>query len=132
MVEQDFVYFLSPGTFISEQTKKPIKGWDVQEACKMARAIKERHGATPYGFYFTTHRRLDNELDSKLVATSPKYYLGGEVLTYTEIALRNDPDERMLRENMRMNDIERVIVNTNSYKITLPLKSDDIVLEWAK
>lgn len=132
MVEQDFVCFLSPGTFMSESSEKPIVGWDVHEACKMARAIKERHGATPYGFYFYTKRREDHELDSKTVATSPMYYLGGQVYTYNEIALRDDPSEQILRENMRCNEIERVIVNTNSYKVTMPLKPMDIVLDWKK
>ena len=132
MVEQDFVCFMSPGTFMSETTEKPIAGWDIHEACKMARAIKERHGATPFGFYFYTKRRNDNELDSKTVATSPTYYLGGQVLTYTELALRDDPSEHILRENMRSNQIERVVVNTNSYKITLPLKPMDVVLDWIK
>lgn len=129
-MKQHFVTFCSPGTFVSEQSQSPVERWDVNEAKKMAKGIKERHGATPYGFYFSTRERKENELDSKVVKTSPMHYLGGKVETLEEVKARNDPKEETLRWNMQTNGYNRIIVNTNSYKSTFPLKDEDIVLQW--
>jgi len=97
----------------------------------IVKGIKERHGATPYGFYFSTRGRRDGDLDSKVIATSPMYYLGGKIETLVEVKLRNDPKEETLRWNMEHNGYNRIITNTNSYKSVFPLKDDDIVLQWA-
>jgi hypothetical protein len=125
-----FVTFCSPGTFFSETSELPIDSWDGIKAVKMAKTIKERHGATPYGFYFTTRTRGPKDLDSKVTKTSGMYFLGGKVETLKEIEKRNDPSEDILRSNMRCNKWNRVITNTNSWKITLPLKDEDIVLDY--
>jgi hypothetical protein len=45
-VTAHFVTFLSPGTFVAEDTTRPIESWDVKQAMKMADDIHERHGAT--------------------------------------------------------------------------------------
>lgn len=127
-MKKHFVTFLSPGTLFSEETTKPIDRWDVEAAKAMADGIKERHGAIPYGFRFTTRGRENDELDSKVVATSPMYYLGGDVLTLAEVKARNDREDRILIGNMERNGYDRVIVNNNSWKITQPLHKDDIVL----
>jgi len=130
VVKKHFVTFMSPGTFVSETTTKEIGEWNVEQAMQMARDIKERHGATPYGFYFSTRGRKADELDSREICTSKKYYLGGKVETQEEIIARNLPDENILRSNMRNNGIKRIITNTNSYKIVQPLDDDDVVLQW--
>jgi len=72
-MKKNFVTFYSPGTFVSEETTKDIDSWNIQEAESMAESIKERHGAKPYGFRFTTRSRNDNELDNKVTDTSPMY-----------------------------------------------------------
>lgn len=131
-MKKHFVTFVSPGTFFSEHTEKPIESWDIMKATKMARSIKERHGATPYGFYFTTRERRSHELDSKVTRTSGMYYLGGTVETLEEIKARKNPDERILLSNMEMNGWNKVITNTNSWKITQPLRDEDVVLAWEK
>lgn len=127
-MEKHFVTFCSPGTFVSEQTTKEIESWNITQAQEMAKAIKERHAATPYGFYFTTRSRNEDELDSKETARSGMYYLGGEVLTLEDVKARNDPDDRILISNMECNKWDRIIVNTNSWKFTAPLNKDDAVL----
>ena len=129
-MKQHFVTFCSPGTFVSETSQSPITSWDVNEAKVMAKGIKERHGATPYGFYFSTRERKEDELDSKVVKTSPMHYLGGKVETLEEVKARNDPKEETLRWNMETNGYNRIIINTNSYKSTFPLKDEDIILQW--
>lgn len=127
-MEKYFVTFYSPGTFTSEITQYDIESWNVDEAIRLSITIKERHGAKPYGFRFTTRSRGEKDLDSKVTNTSCMYFLGGKVETREEVIARNDPNEDILRSNMINNDIKRIIINNNSYKITLPLNEEDIVL----
>jgi len=125
---QHFVEFYSPGTFVSETTKKPIDAWDVDRAVEMSRSVSERYGATPYGFRFTTRSRGPDDLDSKETARGPMYYLGGVVRTAAEVLAGTDPDERILRANVKCNGYKRIIVNDNSWRFTAALADDDIVL----
>lgn len=124
-----FVTFLSPGTMFTEDTTEPIESWDSSQAMEMAHSIKERHGATPFGFYFTTRERKDNELDSKEVKRSKMFYLGGEVLTLAQVK-KTMPTERILIGNMENNGYAKIIVNTNSWKITQPFREGDTLLEF--
>lgn len=130
MLEAHFVTFVSPGTFVHEETTRPIDRWDINAALKMAREIKERHSATPFAFRFSTRRREDSDLDSRVVKQSGRYYLGGTVLTLDEIKARNDPKDAVLISNMECNKWGRVIENCNSWKVTQPLEDDDTVLDF--
>lgn len=123
-----FVHFMSPGTFVTEQTRKPIESWDVDEAVKMAREIKERHNARPYGFQFSTRERKEDDFGSKEVARSGVYFLGGKIETLAEVEARNLPHERILRSNMRNNGWDKIVINTNSWEWTQPLGENDVVL----
>ena len=58
------------------------------------------------------------------------YYLGGKIRHLDFIILEDKPDEQILISNMKNNGWDRVIENTNSWKITQPLREDDVVLEW--
>jgi len=106
-MEKHFVVFCSPGTL----------------------EIKERYGALPYGFYFTTRSRNEEDLDSHESARSHMYYLGGEVLTLKQVRAKDDPDDKILISNMEANKWDRIVINTNSYKWTQPLEKGDIVLD---
>lgn len=127
-MEKNFVIFLSPGTFVAEQSEKPIDTWDVKAAVELSKGIKERYDALPYGFYFVTRGRGPDDLDSKLIKRSGTYYLGGKVETYEEVCARNDPKEEILRSNMRCNGYKRIVVNDNSWRWTQPLEDGDVVL----
>lgn len=129
-MQKHFVIFFSPGTFIAEQSEYPIESWDVQKAIEMAQSVKERYNTTPYGFQFTTRERKDNELDSREVERSGMYFLGGEVLTVEQIRERNDPKERTLLLNMEGNGWDKIVVNTNSWRWTEPLRKGDVVLDF--
>lgn len=131
MMEKHFVVFESPGTFFNEMTEKPIDSWDVELAKKMAHSITERYNATPFAFYFTTRQRKDNELDSREVKQSGRYFLGGTILTAKEIEQRTDRDYSTLLANMRCNGWNQVVENKNSWTIFQPLAKDDVVLDWA-
>lgn len=129
-MKKNFVVFLSPGTLVSEQTVKPITTWDIPKAIRWARKIKERHGAVPYGFYFSRRGRKPNELDSKEGTRSKMYYLGGKIYTLKEVKARKDPKDRILISNMENNDWNKIIVNNNSWKATLPFKQGDEVVNY--
>ena len=131
-MKKDFVEYYSPGSFMAETTLEPIDSWDVATATEMAHGIKERHGATPYGFRFITKGREPDELDSKTINKSNMYYLGGKVETVEEVEARNDPKEEILLSNMKCNGYDKIIVNDNSWRWTAPLKDDDVVLDFNK
>lgn len=128
-IKQDFVVFYSPGTFMSEETRKPIDSWNVEKAMEMAHDITERHGATPHGFRFVTYENKGT-LNSEQTAKSNFYWLGGRIETLAEIEQRNDPSERILRSNMQSNGYDKVVVNDNSYRFTGPLMEGDVVLPF--
>lgn len=129
-VTQNFVHFYSPGTFVAEETRKPIPTWDVDVAMQMARDIRERYGATPYGFRFSTRTRATDDLDSKESARSGVYYLGGRVETLVEIERCADARDTILIANMKANGCDRIIRNTNSWQWTQPLWEGDVVLDY--
>jgi hypothetical protein len=130
VMKKHFVVFYSPGTFVHEESSIEIEKWDVEQAMKMADSITERNAATPFGFYFTTWGRSVDDLDSKEIDHSPMYYLGGKIETLEEIEARNDPDEQILIANMKSGDYKKVIVNTNSWKSTLPFREKDILVDY--
>lgn len=130
-MKKHYVTFYSPGTFVAETSEYPIDSWDVDQAKKKALKVKERHGAVPYGFRFSTRSRGAEDLDSKVSATSPLYYLGGKIETLAEVKARATDADRILISNMEGNGYDRIITNNNSWKWTQPLEPTDIVLEWS-
>jgi hypothetical protein len=125
--QKHYVTFYSPGSFVSETTVKEIDAWSVDLAVRMAKEIKERHRATPYGFTFKTME--SDGWSPKTVKESGMYYLGGKLLKLVDIP--DTLENSVLRDNMTINNYEYVIENTNSWKITLPFYKDkDTVLGW--
>ena len=131
-MKKHFVVFMSPGTLFHETTQKEVASWDIDKAKKMAVGIHERHGATSFGFYFITRSRGEKDLDSKITATSPTYFLGGTVETLQKVKARATKEDNILISNMECNGWNRIITNTNSWKITLPLRDKDVVLDFNK
>lgn len=129
-MKKHFVVFYSPGTFVAESNEKPIDSWDVEQAVEMVHGITQRYNATPYGFRFITRGRGDKDLDSKKIASSPMYYLGGKVETLRQVKARKDPKDKILISNMEGNGYKRIITNTNSWKWTQPLEDQDVVLDF--
>lgn len=129
-MEQHFVNYYSPGTMVSETSSRPIDSWDSEKAIEMVKDIQERHGATPYGFKFTTRSRRDDDLDSSESASSGMYYLGGVVETLKEVRAKNNPDDRILISNMECNGYDKIITNCNSYRFTTYFTEDDVLLDY--
>ena len=127
--QKHYVTFYSPGSFVSESTSKEIDTWSVDLAVRMAKDIKERHGAVPYGFRFKT--KESDGWSPKTVKESGMYYLGGRLMRLIDIP--DTKENSILRDNMRFNNYEWVIENTNSWKVTLPFYKDkDTLLGWTK
>jgi len=129
-MKKHFVVFFSPGTFLAEQSEKPIDAWDVKTALAMVLSIKERHGATPYAFQFITRERTEAELDSRTTKHSGFYFLGGKILTVKDLEKRADPKDSILISNMKFNRWKRVVENRNSWKWVQPLEKGDKVLDF--
>jgi hypothetical protein len=131
-MKKHFVTFLSPGTFVHEETTLPIESWDVEKACEMAHDINERHGSRPFAFEFSTRERGEKDLDSKVTKESGRYFLGGTLLTAKEIkAMEEKPGQYdILISNMRCNGWPRVVVNDNSWRIFQPLGKNDCILDF--
>jgi hypothetical protein len=130
-VTQHYVEFLSPGTFESESTIEKCSSWDIDAAVARSRSILQAYNAKPYAFRFTTRGRKDGELDSKEIAHSRLYWLGGKVETAEEILARNHPDESALRLNIKIKQIKRIITNYNSWRFTAALGDEDVVLDYS-
>lgn len=127
-VSKNYVIFYSPGTMVSEMTEKEIDQFDPVLAVKMSQDIKERHGATPYGFRFLTKTMNEKDFTVKTDYQPGTYFLGGKLLSLDDIP--NTRENTVLRANMECNGWQYVIENTNSWKITLPFKpSIDKLLE---
>ena len=125
-----YVTFYSPGTFVAEQSTHEVDVWSVDLAILMSKEIKERYGATPYGFQFTTRERTEKDFDSREVAKSPFYYLGGEVFTLEQ--LKALPNNKILIANMESGNYDKVVINTNSYNWTQPFGKNDVVLDMTQ
>lgn len=126
--QKHFVSFLSPGTFVSEESTVEVTSWNVDSAITKAREVIARHGAKPYGFRFKTVELVDNGWKQRTVKESGIYYLGGRIRTVQEVKAAAKKDEEILLWNMENNGYDMVIENTNSYKVTMPFRKDDTLL----
>jgi hypothetical protein len=130
------VTFLSPGTFVSEQTTKPIDSWNVAVATEMATNIVERYDARPYAFYFTTKITADDvpddsggflQVQPRETERSGRHFLNGNVLTLDDVQRRGDKNDSILVINMRNN--QPIICETsNGYRHTAPFENGDVVV----
>lgn len=129
-MQQHYIEFYSPGTFVCETNLVACSAWDIEDAKRIASSIMQRHGARPFGFRFITRERSEEELDAKRVAQSPLYYLGGQILTLEDIEARGDPRDHLLLANMRNMGIHKIVENRNSYLFTGALAEGDVVLDF--
>jgi hypothetical protein len=132
---KDFVEYFSPGTFFAESSMRPCKYGDIMKALEMARGVKERYGATPYGFRFYRERlkTVEDEHGNKAVQStetvdkSGMYFITGTVLHYDDVA---DTDEnRILRSNMMGNNWPFMCDNRNSWRSSQPFHQEDCVVD---
>lgn len=135
-MKKHYVLFLSPGTFVDEQSLKPIDQFgDVAAAVDRSKSVTERHGARPYGFRFITrmeHAPIpDGEggtlaVEPKTLVETGTYFIDGRLRKYDEVVAENDPKESILRSNMRQMPI--VVETQNSWRHTAAFNEGDFVV----
>ena len=94
-------------------------------AVELSKSIVERYGATPYGFCFETFGRNAEDLDSKRIATSSMYFLGGKIETVEDIG-KSQPGSILLA-NMKCNGWKAVITSTSGYHWTQPFSENNVI-----
>lgn len=136
-MRKHYVTFLSPGTFVSEETRRPVASHSVSEAVGAAHSVTERHGAKPYAFYFTTVLAADPvpdgeggllRVEEREVFRSGVHYLGGKLLTLDDLEARGDPSLRILVSNMKANNWPIVVENNNSFVVVRPFEEGDLIV----
>ncbi len=117
------VVFYSPGTFVQEETERPIESWDTKIATQMAVSITERYGAKPYGFVFSTVVTAgavpdgfggELEVRPRQLEASGTHFINGRVRTIDDVR-REEPDSILL-SNMECNRWPLVVETRNSYR----------------
>lgn len=104
-----YVDFRSPGSFVAEESSRPIEALDTRLAVRLARGVVERYHQTPYAFRLRTMLEADPvtidgevfEVVPKRVALSGEHFIGAEVLSYDQIPV--DAKHEILRGNMKCN-----------------------------
>ena len=122
MMTKNFVNLLFPGTLFSESSIIEISEWNVDKAKEIANSQSRK----PYGFNFVTRGRREDELDSKELNRSGTYYFGGKIKTLADVESENDPKNRILIDNMKSNNYEKVIYTSRGGCI--PFNKDDVLL----
>lgn len=127
-----FVEFYYPGVLFTETDVVPIPRKSVKLVMEMASKLK----TIPFGFSFLTKAKgRDGKFDVIISKSNHTYYLGGEILTLKEAVKENkkrNGEYDILISNMMTNNIDKVIVNRNSFRVILPLKKKDVILDFVK
>ena len=63
------------------------------------------------------------------IASSGLYFLGGKLRTYDEVVADNDPQEAILRANMRGNEMWVIVQNDNSWRFTGAFSEQDCIVD---
>lgn len=130
------VIFESPGTLFPEISCRDIAEWDPMQAVVLSRSITERYSAKPFCFSFETRIVSDPipdgeggtlEVAPKTIATSARFFLGGQVLRHDQIP--DDQEHNILRSNMQANNWPLVVKNTNSFCIYQPFSEKEVVVD---
>ena len=127
-MKKRYVTFYSPGTMVAETTRREVASWNVDKALKMMEGIKERHGATPYGFCFTTMKRGLRDFTPREVDRSGMYYINCKVQTLEEMEKTHNPAESTLLQNMKTNGWDKIVTTNSGWAWSQQLKDTDIVL----
>lgn len=103
---KDFVTFLFPGVFWSEDATYEIEGFDFERAIELYKELKLK----PFAFYFTKFERGEEDWNPKEIERSGKYYINGDIKTLEDVKAENDPRNQILIDNMICNRWDKIIV----------------------
>lgn len=119
-----YATFYAPGTFISETETIEIQDPNnYQQIVEKGKALKFRYGAKAY--CFTTYCK-DNR--GKCTEPSPRVFFGVRIRTLQDVIKENNPDEEILRSNMKNNNIKRVAQTINGFVSSIALCDEDIII----
>lgn len=100
-----YVTYYYPGSFFPETSRKQVPDWDSERAYLASSSDPRK----PYAFKFVTLGRTAEELNSREIARSPTYFLGGSLMSLEEVLASPGSDLKTLAENMQANGWDRVI-----------------------
>lgn len=119
-----YAEFHSPGSFVDEVSSREIETMDPAAACEIVKEIKERHGATPYGFRFVsmlTHEPIPDgkggemRVEPKPLMKTGFFYLNATPMTFDDVEAHGG-DVSILLSNMRSNGWWVVVECINAYR----------------
>ena len=129
------VTFYSPGTFFNEQSTRHVQTWSIKDALTLAKGILERYGARPFGFQFSSWETIEGQelgdfkVEPKLLRRSGTIYFNGKIRTKEEVLAGTDPEEEILRSNVRCNDYDIVQgIDPDNYRWTQEFNEDDLLV----
>lgn len=130
-MKKHYVTFLSPGTFVHEETTREIESWDVDNAVRMASEITERYGSKPFGFRFSTKERGDSDFEPRVTARSGTHFLRGRLMTAEDLEAEGDERNKTLVSNMRINGWNVIIRTETPWRSHNAFDADagDVLLE---
>jgi hypothetical protein len=131
------VSFFSPGTFFSETSHKDFQELDLKKICAVAKTMKERHNASPYGFVWE-YRELPTDLpqiEGYKLEVTPKViekstgiiYITGEIIYSKDLISERD---RILKFNLERNYDGVGVINKNSYIFHAGFNEGDMIIGW--
>lgn len=138
--DKHFVEFYSPGLIVSEISDKcPIDSWDPKKAITIAKdKFSKFVNLKPFGFRFITQRISDPiddghggklNVEPRELNRSGFYYIDGHVETRAQVEARAEPSEKVLRDNMRIGEFNKVFIS-NGRKSTYQFNENDKVVDW--
>lgn len=130
------VTYYSPGTLFSEQDNYDFDDFDLKKFINKAKNIKQRYGASPYGFSYQKLKTPLNppklegfkvNVEPKTLEKSGMFYITGDIIFSKDLV---GNDERILRGNLENNYDGIGIVNRNSYKFHAGFNEKDCIINW--
>jgi hypothetical protein len=130
------VTYLSPGSFFSESSYYDFKTFSIKAFCAKAKKIKERHGASPYGF---TWEKLSIPVktpvvDGYEVTVKPKVLKKTKGICWItgDLVFRHEliKDEEQIFASNLLSKGGVGIINRNSHRFSYFFEEEDIIVDW--
>ena len=129
-IKQHFVTFKSPGMATAEHTTKEITPGTRSRPLRWPTTYWNATAPSPTASTSPPGPAPPQELDSKNIAKSGTYFMGGKIQTLQEV-MANPTGNKTLIENMKGNHWDQVVTVTKGHQWTSPILKDDAVLDMA-
>lgn len=136
MIKEYLILIHVPRVFLKrEEEFIPVKELSIQKGKEICSEFEKKHKLIPMSFQFITEIYNGSVITEYSDDTifSGHYYLGGRVYTLEELEKINDPKYEILIRNMKLpifiEKTNKVIINTDTWKWSMPFYKGDIVLD---